>query len=911
MLYVQTFGNRNNLSFTLTQTFPRRHSMSQRLHNARSIVTRLLASVAFALALFASPQDSFSQAQQSCSWWAGGNWTYSFVITAPQAGTSWTPGGIRTITWTSGYGYVAGTQTLEFSSNDGASWNVLTTVSSDTRSFNWSIPTCITQSSTYRLRITETGTTYWYNCPFTTGAFSIGSSSVFTQQPQALAACINTRATFTVGLSGSFTTIEWRKDGTPVGGGSTSFTIPSVQPSDSGSYSVRVVDICGRESISSAARLTVRVPPTITQQPPALINACENSVVDITCAASGSLLTYEWFKDGVAVPGGTAATLRIPNALSSSAGSYTCVVSGACAPSATSSVTVLNVVSRPKITQEPRAAAVCPGGNTVLSVVATGSNLVYQWQKNGVNVVGGNNASLNLTNFTYDMNGDYQCVITSNVPNPANCPVTASSAKVRVSGIRPPTVTAQPVGADVCLGKTANLVVEADGFDLQYQWMKDSVAIPGATQNELTLANIKATQTGKYSCKITGSCGLSVVSNGVMVNAITSPAITKHPVDVTVVLGNQLDLTFEGKDVRKVQWYKNSKPINGATNASYTITAVTKADAGVYNAVITNNCGQVSTNYATVTIKDPADDKPELTMATNIADFGEIPIGYDKSITMNALVKNTGTAVMQVTSITTTGDGFSITSADQTPFNLDPGATSSVTVTAMPTTLGQSTGALQVVTNAPTPTGTVVLSVTSVRRYTHGATLAFENVETGKSKELCITLTNTSNIDVTIDAATINGSNAADFSLVTAAPVTITAGGTKDVCLTFAPTSIGDKTASVAVTSSTGGNSSLDLTGTGIVPVSVNEEGVVEGVSVFPNPTPGAIVVRSESAIASVDIMNAAGQKIVTINGTASTPNELRWNGMDANGSIIPSGLYNVVIRSAGQTVTVPVAVVR
>ena len=885
--------------------------MSQRLHNACSVATRLLASIAFALALFASPQDGSAQAQQSCNWWAGGNWTYSFIITAPQAGTTWTPGGIRTITWTTGYGYVGGNQTLEFSSNDGASWNVLTTVSNGVRSFNWSVPTCITQSSTYRLRITETGTNYWYNCPFTTGQFAIGSSQVFTQQPQAVAACINTPATFTVGLSGSFTTIEWRKDGTPVGGGSTSFTIPSVQLSDSGTYTVRVVDVCGRESISSAARLTVRVPPTITQQPQAVINACENSIVDITCAASGSLLTYQWMKDGVPVPGGTAATLRIPNALASSAGAYTCVVSGACQPSATTSATILNVVSRPKITQEPQAAAVCPGGRATLSVTATGNNLVYQWQKNGVNVVGGNNATLNLTNFTYEMNGDYQCVVTSNVPNPANCPVTATSAKVRVSGIRPPTVTTQPVGADVCLGKTANLVVEADGFDLQYQWMKDSVAIPGATQNELTLSNIKAAQTGKYSCKITGSCGLNVTSDAVAVNAITSPAITKHPVDITVVLGNQLDLTFEGKDVRKVQWFKNSKPINGATNATYTIAAVTKADAGVYNAVITNSCGQVATNYATVTIKDPADDKPELTMATNIADFGEIPIGYDKSISMDALIKNTGTAVMQVTSITTTGDGFSITSADQTPFNLNPGATSSVTVKAMPTSLGQSTGALQVVTNAPTPTGTVVLSATSVRRYTHAATLAFENVETGKSKELCITLTNTSNVDVTIDAATIAGTNAADFSLVTAAPVTITAGGTKDLCLTFAPTSIGDKTASVAVTSSTGGNSTLDLTGTAIVPVSVNEEGVVEGVSVFPNPTTGAIVVRSESAIASVDIMNAAGQKILTINGSTSTPNELRWNGMDANGSIIPSGLYNVVIRSAGQTLTVPVAVVR
>jgi flagellar hook assembly protein FlgD len=71
------------------------------------------------------------------------------------------------------------------------------------------------------------------------------------------------------------------------------------------------------------------------------------------------------------------------------------------------------------------------------------------------------------------------------------------------------------------------------------------------------------------------------------------------------------------------------------------------------------------------------------------------------------------------------------------------------------------------------------------------------------------------------------------------------------------------------------------------------------------------VVIRSVESIVSGDIMNAAGQKMITINGSNSTPNELRWNGADGNGSLVPSGLYNVVIRNAGQSVTIPVAVVR
>jgi hypothetical protein len=884
--------------------------MSVQVRHSNATVARWLAAFAMAFALFGTAQPSMAQTGANCAWWAGGTWPYFMNITAPAAGTSWTPGSTRTITWTPTYGYVGNNQYIEYSSNDGTSWIGLATVSSGTRSFNWVLPLCITPSSTYRIRITEQGT-YWYNCPGTSAQFSIGSSTVFSSQPQAQAVCVNTPVTFTVGLVGSFSLIEWRKDGMPVASGTTSFTIPSVQLPDSGFYSVRVVDACGRESVSNTARLTVRVPPSIVTQPAALTYACENSVVTLNVVASGSLLTYQWFQDGTPVPGGTASTLTIPNATTTSSGSYTCTISGACQPSVTTNAAVLNVIARPKITTEPQAQAVCPGGATTLSVVATGSNLSYQWTKNGANIPGATGAALNLTNFTYDMNGDYQCVVVSNVFNPINCPVTAYSAKVRVSGIRPPSVTQQPVGADVCLGKSATLVAEADGFDLQYQWYKDSVAIPNSNQNALTITNIKPAQSGLYWCRVTGTCGLNVNTDQVQVSAITSPAITAHPGDKTVVLGNQLELTFTAADVRQVQWYKNSKPIAGATNQTFTIPVVNKADAGVYNAIITNTCGKATTNYATVTIKDPADDKPELTMATNTADFGEIPIGYEKDITLTNLIRNTGTAVMQVNNVTVTGEGYSIVSGNNTPFNLDPGATSTVVVRSRPTDLGQRTGALQVVTNAPAPTGTVVLNAISVRRYSHAASLGFENVETSKSKELCLTLTNTSNVDVTLDAASITGTDAASFSLVTTLPVTISAGGTKEVCVTFAPTSIGGKSANLDITSSSGGNSSLALSGTGIVLSSVNESGEVAGVSVFPNPTTGAVVVRSESPITSVDVMNAAGQKVMTINGSLSSPNELRWSGSDAQGAAIPSGLYNLVVRTATQTITLPVAVVR
>ncbi len=77
--------------------------------------------------------------------------------------------------------------------------------------------------------------------------------------------------------------------------------------------------------------------------PPTDQAACEGSDVTFSVSASGEPpLSYQWFKDGAAIAGATAATLTITGAGPSDAGSYNVVVSNTCG-SVTSPPAVLTI----------------------------------------------------------------------------------------------------------------------------------------------------------------------------------------------------------------------------------------------------------------------------------------------------------------------------------------------------------------------------------------------------------------------------------------------------------------------------------------------------------------------------------------------------------------------------------------
>ena len=88
-----------------------------------------------------------------------------------------------------------------------------------------------------------------------------------------------------------------------------------------------------------------------------------------------------------------------------------------------------SAVNPPMITVQPVSLTlVVPGQSATFTVTATGSNLLYQWQKGGSNITSGaNSATYTIAAVVEGDEGVYQCVVT----NAANS-VTSTAACLTV-----------------------------------------------------------------------------------------------------------------------------------------------------------------------------------------------------------------------------------------------------------------------------------------------------------------------------------------------------------------------------------------------------------------------------------------------------------------------------------------------
>ena len=97
----------------------------------------------------------------------------------------------------------------------------------------------------------------------------------------------------------------------------------------------------------------------------------------------------------------------------------------------------------------------------------------------------------------------------------------------------------------------------------------------------------------------------------------TAPVITTHPQSISVAEGNpaSFTVTASGSQPLSYQWRKNTININGATNSTYTIPAVSPGDAGNYSVVVSNSAGSATSNDAVLTVT-PANQAPTATINT-------------------------------------------------------------------------------------------------------------------------------------------------------------------------------------------------------------------------------------------------------------------------------------------------------
>ncbi|HEX8117887.1 MAG TPA: immunoglobulin domain-containing protein, partial [Pyrinomonadaceae bacterium] len=170
--------------------------------------------------------------------------------------------------------------------------------------------------------------------------------------------------------------------------------------------------------------------PVITAQPqPSNLTVQVGSNVTMSVAASGTSLSYQWYKNGAPVFNNETAgtpTLTVTNAQVADTGSYTAVVSNAGGSTTSTPVNLTvsegEVAPPPTISAQPLDTTVTVNSPAGLSVAAEGEGLFYQWYKNGALIPGATSQSLDFASAQVADAGSYHVVVSNSGGNVASAP---------------------------------------------------------------------------------------------------------------------------------------------------------------------------------------------------------------------------------------------------------------------------------------------------------------------------------------------------------------------------------------------------------------------------------------------------------------------------------------------------------
>jgi hypothetical protein len=268
--------------------------------------------------------------------------------------------------------------------------------------------------------------------------------------------------------------------------------------------------------------------------------------------------------------------------------------------------------------------------------------------------------------------------------------------------------------------------------------------------------------------------------------------------------------------------------------------------------------------------------------------FGKVLVGNNQSqpVTMT----NSGGSTVSITKATVTGTGFAI-SGLSVPVNLGAGQSQSFTVVFTPQSAAAATGNVALTNNGATPTVNLALSGNGQADgalTASPASLDFGSVQEGASQPLTETLQNSGGSTIVVSQINVTG----DFSVSgVSLPLTLQAGQSQPITVTFTPKSSGAESGNVAVTS-TGSNPTVNvsLSGTGLAPGSLSA-----------NPSSidfGSVQVGGNKSVYET-LTNSSGSTTVTVSQAQASGSGFAIVGLTPPVVLTPGQQYTFTVTFA------------
>ncbi|MBP7498153.1 MAG: immunoglobulin domain-containing protein, partial [Bacteroidales bacterium] len=488
------------------------------------------------------------------------------------------------------------------------------------------------------------------------GTVSGGQVPVITQQPANKTKCIRDSVLFKVIATGA-TAYKWQKNGNDITGATNSnFIISSVLSADEGIYRCLISNTYGTVS-SNEATLTVKSEPVLNIIPITITKNIGESL-NLTVSPSGSApFLYQWFKNQVEISAATNNSFDILHIKANDAGSYSCKVKNDCGE-LTKTLANLTVNVANAATLSLSSVQAVQGQEIIIPVTAKNINMLgalgiaVQYDVNvldyvstdNLNGIFGSSISINnvsgktlyawvnyagttinlpdatlftikylykggTSNINFGLETEVTDVVGENIETVLNNgKVTPANHKIFI--------VEHPLSSIKCENDSMIFKANAESnYILSYKWMKNDNIIEGATNKELKLYNLKASDAGKYKCRISND-SLSLLTNEAVLTMNVLPTAKTTPEGNFIICeGSELLVSsvFTGAGLT-YQWYRNDLIIQGASVSTYNI-----KDAGSYSLKVSNtNCFAISNKIIVDTKK-----LPEITTVTNAARCGE------------------------------------------------------------------------------------------------------------------------------------------------------------------------------------------------------------------------------------------------------------------------------------------------
>ncbi|CAM4905811.1 unnamed protein product [Rotaria socialis] len=429
--------------------------------------------------------------------------------------------------------------------------------------------------------------------------------------------------------------VELKNVGTKANDDTYELVIPNVKPEDEGNYKVVITNPLGEQE--SQCKLTVIEPTDIKCDFPEQQTIQVGKPIKLECHVNGRPQPeVTWTKDGKEIkpsdhfeitknPDGTCS-LTIKEATPDDKGIYKVVCKNKL--QTREAQTQIQIASPLKFNTTLKDTVAQVGQSITLDVDCEGlPKPTIKWLFNGQEITPSAKYKIeskgSLTRLTIPKadladTGVYEVVVSNGLET--------IKAQSKVDVCIKPKVEGKPTDVNVNIGEPAKLQCKISASPTPtIVWLKDGQPLkpsddvtphtePDGTQT-LVFKSTQMTDKATYTCQATNVGGTTEVKLNLNVQQIKPTLKSDLIKDVTIQAGETIPLTIQASGTKpKVKWFKNGEEIIETVEETYeiveeeeTYTLLIKnakpKDSGEYQAVITNDVGQIKTKKIKVQIQ--------------------------------------------------------------------------------------------------------------------------------------------------------------------------------------------------------------------------------------------------------------------------------------------------------------------